>query len=181
MPEELVVRHCSPTLAGLKTGNMFTCRYDTKQELYGDISVMNKRLRAKGLRAIPLRFKSGKALIYIYRPPKLERDFCNSEVCRILVDCGYKCSDPNRCITKLMSRLREDGEFPHEIGLFLGYPPEDVEGFIEHRQCKLTGFWKVYGNEEQARRCFERFEKCTRVYTSCYQKGCPLERLAVEK
>ena len=93
MPEELVVRHCSPTLAGLKTGNMFTCRYDTKQELYGDISVMNKRLRAKGLRAIPLRFESGKALIYIYRPAKLERDFCNSEVCRILVDCGYKCSD----------------------------------------------------------------------------------------
>ena len=78
MPEELVVRHCSPTLAGLKTGNMFTCRYDTKQELYGDISVMNKRLRAKGLRAIPLRFESGQALIYINRKAKLERDFCKS-------------------------------------------------------------------------------------------------------
>ena len=27
----------------------------------------------------------------------------------------------------------ESGEFPHEVGLFLGYPPEDVKGFIDHR------------------------------------------------
>ena len=27
----------------------------------------------------------------------------------------------------------ESGEFPHEVGLFLSYPPEDVKGFIDHR------------------------------------------------
>ena len=27
----------------------------------------------------------------------------------------------------------ESGELPHEVGLFLSYPPEDVKGFIDHR------------------------------------------------
>ena len=26
----------------------------------------------------------------------------------------------------------ESGEFPHEVGLFLSYPPEDVKGFDEY-------------------------------------------------
>ena len=39
----------------------------------------------------------------------------------------------NRCIVKLIGRLQENEGFPHEIGLFLGYPPEDVLGFIENK------------------------------------------------
>ena len=35
--------------------------------------------------------------------------------------------------SRLIKRLNEDAEFPHEIGLFPGYPPEDVRGFIENR------------------------------------------------
>ena len=27
----------------------------------------------------------------------------------------------------------ESGELPHEVRLFLSYPPEDVKGFIDHR------------------------------------------------
>lgn len=47
----------------------------------------------------------------------------------------------------------ESGEFPHEVGLFLSYPPEDVKGFIDHRanDFKCAGLWKVYGDEEKAR------------------------------
>ena len=37
-----------------------------------------------------------------------------------------------------------------EIGLVLGYPPVDVEGFIkkEGRDFLYSGYWKVYGNLE---------------------------------
>ena len=30
MPEELMIRHCAPTLAGLKTASLFACPYDTR-------------------------------------------------------------------------------------------------------------------------------------------------------
>lgn len=32
------------------------------------------------------------------------------------------------------------GEFPHEIGLFLGYPLGDVKGFIKHK-AKTASVW----------------------------------------
>ncbi len=181
MPEELVIRHCSPTLAGLKTGNMFTCTYETKAQLCKDIAELNRCLRKKGLSALPLKYKDSKALIYIYRPSKLERDLRSKEACRVLKDCGYKCEGSCKCIARLMQRLRENDEFPHEIGLFLGYPPEDVIGFIEHKTCKLTGFWKVYGDAEKAQKCFESYRKCTRVYGRCWENGSSLEHLTVKK
>lgn len=31
MPEEKLIRHCSPTLAGIKTVNLFTCRFENKK------------------------------------------------------------------------------------------------------------------------------------------------------
>lgn len=78
MAEYEIVRHCAPTLAGLKTANMFSAHYDTKEELNRDIRELNKRLRAKGLCVIPFSYKDGRALIYIYRPGKLKEDLmCN--------------------------------------------------------------------------------------------------------
>ena len=43
---------------------------------------------------------------------------------------------------------------------FLGYPVEDVRGFIEHqgRDYLCTGYWKVYENLEQKQQLFQRFE-----------------------
>ena len=33
MSEELLVKHCSPTLAGIKTGNLFSVNFDNADEL----------------------------------------------------------------------------------------------------------------------------------------------------
>jgi hypothetical protein len=61
-----------------------------------------------------------------------------------------------------MERFRESGPFPHEVGFFLGYPPEDVIGFMENngKGCKLCGTWKVYGDVEKARACFREYSLC---------------------
>ena len=67
------------------------------------------------------------------------------------------------------------------MGLLLGYPPEDVQGFIEHRaqDCKCVGCWKVYGDEEKARSLFAQYKKCTEIYCALWQSGSKLEQLAV--
>ena len=70
-------------------------------------------------------------------------------------------------------------DFPHEIGLFLSYPPEDVKGFLEHRPCKCVGCWKVYENEEAAKKTFAKYKACTRVYCRQLASGIDIERLTV--
>ena len=74
MSEELFVRQCAPTLAGIKTGNMFRTAYADEQELVSQIREMNQRLREKGLCLLPLRVREGQALLYLYRPQRLALD-----------------------------------------------------------------------------------------------------------
>ncbi len=181
MREDLVIRHCSPTLAGLKTGNMFSCPYNTDEEVRDGLRALNGKLVKKGLRALPLRCRDNRALIYVFRPDRLGCDLQNDTACELLRERGYCCENPGRCVARLIRRLSESEEFPHEIGLFLGYPPEDVHGFIENKAdgCKMAGCWKVYGDENKARKMFEKYDKCTRVYREKWAQGSPIERLTV--
>lgn len=80
-----------------------------------------------------------------------------------------------------MQWLAGGGEFPHEIGLFLGYPPEDVCGFIENRAggYKCVGEWKVYGDADKAKEIFAKYRKCTEVYCAQFAQGKSIERLTV--
>ena len=69
----------------------------------------------------------------MFRPGKLVRDLEQKDAAPILEEAGYEPGDCVGCIRRLIDRLHAGGEFPHEIGLFLGYPPEDVRGFIDNR------------------------------------------------
>ena len=181
MSEEMLVRHCSPTLAGLKTGNMFTCAFENADDMREDLRRLNCTFRKKGLRIIPLRYRNNRALIYVYRPVKLSEDLSHKTACRLLEERGYQHTAPDRCIVRLIQRLSESEEFPHEIGLFLGYPPEDVCGFIENKAdtCKCVGCWKVYGDEDAAKKLFAKYKKCTDVYCTLFANGRSIERLTV--
>jgi hypothetical protein len=181
--EEYLVRNCAPTLAGLKTGNMFTCPYESKEALLEDLRKLNNRLRPKGLRLIPLRFSQSKALLYLFRPAALRRDLSHSQADELLRCQGYCTGSCEKCVGQLAKKLRRQEDFPHEVGLFLGYPPEDVHGFICQGpdRCKATGCWKVYGDEETAKKKFAQFKHCTKVYCRHWAKKQDLDRLAVAR
>ena len=84
-------------------------------------------------------------------------------------------------IERLRMRLASGDGFPHEIGLFLGYPVEDVLGFIENagQNCKCCGCWKVYCNECEAVRTFARYKKCRDIYKRLWQEGRSVLQLTV--
>lgn len=181
MSEEMLVRHCSPTLAGLKTGNLFVCPASDECEMRGCIRCWNQILGKKGVRILPVRFWENRALIYVYRPAKLMADLQNDLARQLLLERGYCTETSSRCVVHLMQRMCQYEEFPHEIGLFLGYPPEDVWGFIENKAggCKCVGCWKVYGDVEKAQKTFAKFKKCTDVYCQKYAEGRSIERLTI--
>ncbi len=181
MSEDHLVRHCAPTLAGLKTGSLFSCQFTCQKELFNTLRQINHRLLPKGVRVIPLRMSGDRALIYVYRPKKLSSDIVDARAEQILLRHGYDTAACDKCIVRLAQRIRSQEEFPHEIGLFLGYPPEDVCGFIENRacNCKCVGCWKVYGDEDSAKRKFAQYKKCTKVYCERWAKGTDIERLTV--
>ena len=176
-----MIRHCSPTLAGIKTGSLFSCDCSCRKELTKALSGLNRKLVPKGIRILPFRIHRGRALIYVYRPRALESDLADQRVRELLLQYGYLPENLNACVLHLIHRLRSMEEFPHEIGLFLSCPPEDVLGFILNGAChyKCLGCWKVYGNEQEAKSIFEKYNLCSKEYFQQWKEGKSIEQLTV--
>lgn len=181
MKELLLVTYCAPTLAGLKTGNLFACRYSDRGQLEEDISGWNMMFEKKDLLMRALKAEAGRALIYVYREKRLRQDLENPSVQKFLKGQGYPYGSTEQMLCYLSGRIKETAEFPHEIGLFLGYPFEDVKGFIENKgkNCKCVGCWKVYTDECEARKLFHKYRWCTEVYCKKLKEGFSIQRLAV--
>ena len=181
MLDRSLVTHCAPTLASLKTGNLFTVLHMPEELLCRQVDHWNFQLKEKGVCLTILRRGRKGALLYVFRPRRLAADLARPCVAAFLRQYGYRDLTAQGAVERLRQRLGEGETFPHEIGLFLGYPLEDVEGFLENRgkNCKCTGCWKVYGDEQAARRQFSRYEKCRAVYLRLWQAGRSVEQLTV--
>jgi len=171
MLEELLIEHCSPTLGKLKTASLFNCSFSSETELEGNLAKWNDELNTKGVSLFLLRKCKGRALIYVYRPSMLIEDLKKKGVSEFLAQYGYRDVSPLLCIKRLKERFLNSPEFPHEIGLFLGYPLEDVKGFIENsgQNSKFSGLWKVYGNEYETISRFVKFKKCKEIYKRLFE------------
>ena len=180
MSEETIVRQAAPTLAGIKTGSMFPYRFGNREELLEDIRAFNRIFVPRGMCLLLLRVMEKSALLYLYRPQSLERDLKNNISQELLQESGYNCCSGAACVRHLVERFRTEQDFPHEVGLFLSYPPADVKGFIDDRDnYKLIGLWKIYGDEEKAQRLCEQFKKCSECYCRLWENGVGLEKLVV--
>lgn len=181
MSEEMIVKHCAPTLAGIKTGNMFLLKCTSESNINQEIRELNCKLVKKGLRVLPLRYTAKHVLIYIYRPNHLEKDLSDPLARKILKDKGYEFTNANGCICQLIRRFKNNNDFPHEVGLFLGYPPADVSGFINDpcEGVKCCGCWKAYSNPEKAKSTFHKYKRCAEQFQNMSKLGKTLEQLTV--
>lgn len=181
--EEGLIAYCAPTLAGIKSANLFNHRLQTsKGDILREIDEANRKLNSRGVWVEPLLWKAEYVLIYAYRPRLLEKDLSQSGVRELLSGYGYEKFDVDYCITNLRRRLMQTDGFPHEIGVFLGYPLLDVIGFIDHkgRDCKCCGIWKVYTDEIEARKNFIKLEKCTQIYQQVFASGRNIVQMTVK-
>lgn len=181
MLEKYLIEHCSPTLASLKTANLFsmdTCKYkDLKRHIYN----WNQKLNSKGIEMILLKQDGFWALIYVCRKKMLARDLSQPGAAEFMKKYGYESIDADYAIEVLKNKLAKQSDFPHEIGMFLGYPLGDVIGFIDNagKNSKCVGCWKVYCNECQALKTFAKFEKCRNIYRNLWQNGKEVTQLTV--
>lgn len=181
MFEEYLITHCSPTLVSLKPASLFLYRFSSGEELYESVAVWDAQFQKKGIRITILREDTETALIYVYRPDTMVRELSRPEIISFLVSTGYQAGTIDQMLEQLRSRLHGSEEFPHEIGVFLGYPLNDVLGFIKNHgsNCKGMGDWKVYGDLGEAQKTFAKFKKCREIYANLWHQGRTIWQLTV--
>lgn len=179
--ETELIGNCAPTLAGLKSANLFRYRYRDADTVLAELSEVNRLLNERGVYVEALCWESNAVLVYAYRRSHLERELQGEQAREILSRYGYPMGDLEGSLAFLKKRLKGYTCFPHEIGIFLGYPPEDVKGFIENRgkNCQYCGLWKVYGNAQERRKLFCKLQKCSEVYLRVFAEGRELTQMTV--
>lgn len=120
--------------------------------------------------------------LLIYDESHMEQVFTSYVNHELLEGVGYhigrKHTEYNiKLFAKRFSEYKEyKTEFPHEVGLLLGYPIEDVESFIENdgNNFILCGFWKVYHNKERAIRIFDAYKQLREIAMGNFYRGLDL-------
>lgn len=171
--EQKLAFHTAPSLMGIKCASLMSLRRG-EFDISAHAERFNLRAAAKGLRIKNLCECGERSLLLVCNEEKLACRL-SEPVCReVLRSCGYTDDmSCEQCLERLAERIRAESDFPHEIGIFLGYPVEDVLGFIHNNGCnfKLCGYWKVYGDPEKALRTFENYNKCRKFLCGRLREG----------
>lgn len=179
--EEMLIEHCAPTLANLKMASLFRYFLNEGEDIEEYLNRWNMKMKEKGIVLTCLKKCENTALIYVYRIKKLEQEIDKLEIQNFLKSYGYKEFTVKECLVYLKEQFQRECSFPHEIGIFLGYPLEDICGFIENegKNYKCTGCWKVYGDAKEAKKIFGKFDKCRGIYRKQFMEGKSIMRLTV--
>ena len=153
-----IVLQCAPFLKRLKISSVITVEntlYEDLKEIFQEMDISYRKLCSI----------EEKYLVLFFRAKDLQAHLTCPDIRGLLEKFGYYSSDLERCLSRLSERVRVFSEqgmgFPHEIGAFLGYPLEDVSGFIENegKRYRMIGYWKVYGNVSEARMTFSAYDR----------------------
>ena len=134
----------------------------------------NERVKSRGLKLRLLCECRNRVLLFVYNERLLRARLSDERARGLLSECGYDVTlTLEEHLDRLSERISCGGDFPHEIGIFLGYPVDDVLGFIENggENFKLCGCWKVYSDTEGAVRAFKSYDRCREHLCSKLSKG----------
>lgn len=163
--ERVIAYHCAPALAGIKPANLVACQKSKIEKIHENLQRLNLQMNCRDIYFEVLCECERRVLVLVYRKNVLEKTLADNEKKLFLNACGYPIEmSVETYINHLKSRMKNN-EFPHEIGIFLGYPLHDIQGFLYHKNfgCLLCGEWKVYKDAENAKRLFKHFRNCRKA------------------
>lgn len=155
--ETQLALQCAPLIAGLKTSNLLIIPKE-------NVPKVKRILKRTILSYFILYVGEEKTILLVYDASSLGEYLGRKKVKNLLLQWGYKESSMREWLYLLQERYKryveERANFPHEMGLFLGYPVEDVVGFIENsgKNSLYSGYWKVYGDVSEKMKLFQKFD-----------------------
>ena len=173
-----VALQCAPFLKRLKV----SCVITLDSELYGELDAL---FCGMNISYHMLSESDGKCLVLFYRPEELEAYLRGPEISSLIREYGYSSRNLSETLRRLTLRVRECMKnrmgFPHEIGAFLGYPVNDVRGFIQNegKGYLMTGYWKVYENLAGAKMIFNKYDRAKDSAVNEFLTGKTIREIAV--
>lgn len=174
--EYQLVIQCAPLIAGIKISNLIIIQRNRFQRL--NDFLYNSRIFLRVLYA-----EEDKLTVLLYHSDLLVSYLAESGVRELLWEEGYREFDVEAVFLIFIRRYQsfriKGGDFPHELGLLLGYPLEDVKGFIQNRgkNSLYAGYWKVYANVPAKRDIFRLYEQAKELLIEILYQGVEMNEI----
>lgn len=155
--EVQLLLQCAPMIAGLKASNLLIIASENEADA-------RKILNGTKISCARLARMDKKTTMLIYHEQWVKEYLASREVSDLLRVLGYEGKGFYEVLhsvrKKYRSYMKKEGEFPHEQGLLLGYPAEDVKGYMDNkgRNYLCTGYWQVYADPAAKLNLFQKFE-----------------------
>ena len=148
-----------PVILGSKPAEILnlSCKDNNKETKLNDIKSFFSNCTRLSYEIINI--QDGGIRIVFINKDSLSKVLSNKKCLNFLKFVGYPSNyDLDKYINVLIDKLNTK-DFPHEIGIFLGYPLKDVVGFMgygKYKFCK-TRYWRVYGDESISDNVYNQF------------------------
>ena len=155
--ETQMALQCAPFIMGLRVSNLFVVRNEKLDKLH----IM---LCEAGIHYMKLIEGEFKTTVFLYNKKGMLEYMSDVRVKSAMSQMGYINMKFEHMLKafkqRYVSYMKDGGDFPHEMGFFLGYPYEDVVGYIrnEGKNSLFTGYWKVYDDVSKKVKMFQMFE-----------------------
>lgn len=171
-----IALQCAPLLTGIKISNLLIVDQTSK------LSAM-ELFQETALSYYVLYESEQKVTFYLYDETEVLAYLSTPSVIEAMRQLGYEDFELESLMEQISIHYTEymtsQGEFPHELGLLLGYPAEDVIGFIvnEGKNYLYTGYWKVYANVQETVRLFEQYQSAKENVIRMVARGISIHRI----
>lgn len=159
--EYLLTYNLATVIAKVKPASTLTLKNDDQNTLLLWNKFGNEIIESLGLRYYLLRCREDNITIIVYDKKVLWQYVNNPHNKRFLNNIGYyNLTNLDEYLCTLFKRFNKYS-CPHEVGLFLGIPLDDVVDFMEcsDKKCLCCGYWKVFNNYTEAVRTFKNYDK----------------------
>lgn len=170
---------CAPLLMGIKVSNIFIIGIEEEQYV--------KALFEASIISYEVLFKCEKRIVFfLYHKEQLQKHLSEHGQQRLMRQLGYTENNLEEIMRQLAGRyqcyMTFKEQFPHELGILLGYPYEDVEAFIKYqgKGCLCSGYWKVYSDVKTAEKTFENYDRAKQRVFKMVEKGMDIQEI-IEK
>lgn len=175
-----IVLQCAPFLKGKKV----SCGITMEDSMYDEL---HNILIGSGISYRRLSAAEGRCLVLFYREKELSEYVNRVGIRSFIREFGYIEMELDEMLERLSCRTalfsREEIGYPHEIGIFFGYPVEDVQGFIRNagREYLFLGYWKVYSNPMAAKMIFKEYDQAKVCAVNEFLTGKSIKDIARNK
>ena len=171
--KNFLIYNTSLVIAKVKPAATITFK-KCNEELYNNwCSIGKEFIKNINLNFIELREYDDSIIILIYNHSLLEKYINTESNKEFLVSLGY--SENGTVIEHLVMLRNRYKEYncPHELGVFLGIPINDVKDFMNcnDKKCLLIGYWKVYNDCSSAKKIFKSYDQVKEYTVDSIFKG----------